>query len=309
MSPVARSSTTISPARARPSPTSSQTRWASSRASAWRHDGAGGRPAATDAAGPSPSCQLDGRVQGADRAVERWHLRRGGSRADARCPGVVAPCAQLLELDEALFEDGVYGLQQRRAAAEVERQREARVVRAKLVAALAEQPHVGVAKAVDRLELVADSQQVATIERAQDRQLAAIGVLELVDHQHVEALRPRRAHRLTLVQQLLREQLEVVEVHACPRALGSLVGEAEALQQLVEQRACACRLDVTRVRVDGQRRRQPRKPLSGAAQLEKDALEHRARAVDAVCREQVDGVGPLAVCDRAAFARPPIASV
>ena len=64
-----------------------------------------------------------------------------------------------------------------------------------LAPALAEKAHVGVAEAVDRLELVADREQVLALERAQDRELAGVGVLELVDHQQLEALGPRAAQR------------------------------------------------------------------------------------------------------------------
>ncbi len=189
---------------------------------------------------------------------------------------------------EALGEDGVDDVEQPGTAAEVVSQRQAAAALLQLIAPFAKEAHVGVPEAVDRLQLVADREQVLAIERAQDRELARIRVLELVDHQQLEALRPGRAHGLALEQQALSEQLQVVEVDGRARLLQPLIGEAEAFEQLAEQRAHAGRLElllrsIASKRGDGQ----ARQALAAAAQLEVDLLEHRADAVDAVGREHL----------------------
>ena len=84
------------------------------------------------------------------------------------------------------------------------RQAQASCICGQLGTTRAKEPHVGIAKAVDRLQLVADGEEVVALERAQDRELARVGVLELVDHQQLEPPRPSRAHALVLVQQLQR---------------------------------------------------------------------------------------------------------
>ncbi len=50
------------------------------------------------------------------------------------------------------------------------------------------------------------------LERREDPELGGIGVLELVDHQQLEALRGAAAHARVLLEQAARAQLEVVEV-------------------------------------------------------------------------------------------------
>src|SRR5437870_4735244 len=91
------------------------------------------------------------------------------------------------------------------------------------------------AEAIDRLQLVSDREQVAALERRQDRKLARIGVLKLVHHQQLEALRPRRADVSASLEQPARAQLEVIEVECAALALELLVGAPEAVEQLVEQ--------------------------------------------------------------------------
>ncbi len=93
------------------------------------------------------------------------------------------------------------------------------------------------AKAVDRLELVADREQVVALQRGEDRELARVGVLELVDHQQLVALRPCAADGLALGQQQPCAQLQVVEVDGPAVALELLVAPSERLQQHVDQGA------------------------------------------------------------------------
>ena len=172
--------------------------------------------------------------------------------------------------------------------AEVDRERDRAASRLKLGAALAEQAHVGVAEAVDRLQLVADREEVVAVERPEDRELACVRVLELVDHQQLEALRPGPANALPLAQQLAREQLEVVEVGGAALLLGVCVGGAEATEQLVDERARLPRAPLELRAIAGVAQGQPRPALPAAAQLGVDALDHAPCAVDAVGREQVD---------------------
>src|SRR6185437_7640266 len=98
----------------------------------------------------------------------------------------------------------------------------------------AEDPHVRVAEAVDRLELVADREQVVALERLEDLQLDAVGVLELVDHQQLEALGPPLPHGAG-GKQVADAQLEVLEVDGRAFGLGRLVYGAEALQQRIDE--------------------------------------------------------------------------
>ena len=67
------------------------------------------------------------------------------------------------------------------------------------------------AEAVDRLRLVADGEEVAALERLEHVELQPVRVLELVDHDQGEALRPALALR-RVGEQVTDPQLEVVEV-------------------------------------------------------------------------------------------------
>ena len=71
-------------------------------------------------------------------------------------------------------------------------------------AALAEDLHVGVAEAVDRLELVADEEPLRVGPGQQVDQLALepVRVLELVDHDRAEAQPLALAQRLVVAQQV-----------------------------------------------------------------------------------------------------------
>ena len=98
-----------------------------------------------------------------------------------------------------------------------------------------EDPHVGMAEAVDRLRLVADGEEVAALERLEHVELQPVRVLELVDHDEGEALRPALALR-GVGEEVADPQLEVVEVDRGAGGLRGGVGAAERVEQPVEQR-------------------------------------------------------------------------
>ena len=98
--------------------------------------------------------------------------------------------------------------------------------------ALAEDRHVGVAEAVDRLELVADREQVVALQGLEDVELEPVRVLELVDHDQPEALGPALAAGRVGGEQVAHVELEVVEVEARAAGLGLRVGGAEAREQV-----------------------------------------------------------------------------
>ena len=125
---------------------------------------------------------------------------------------------------------GVEDVEQLLARAEVRRQRPHALL-AERDAALAEDRHVGVAEAVDRLELVADGEQVVALERLEHVELQAVGVLELVDHDQREALRPAPPVLGIGREQVAHAELEVLEVQARALRLGLGVALAEALEQ------------------------------------------------------------------------------
>ena len=79
---------------------------------------------------------------------------------------------------------------------------------------VAEDLHVGMAEAVDRLALVADPEQVLALQQLEDLVLERVRVLELVDQHVAEALRVVQAQPLVVAQQVARQQLEVVEVES-----------------------------------------------------------------------------------------------
>ena len=98
-------------------------------------------------------------------------------------------------------------------------------------AALAEDRHVGVAEAVDRLELVADREQVVALERLEHVELEPVRVLELVDHDQREALRPALPVLGVGGEQVAHAELEVLEVEPRALRLGLRVARAEAREQ------------------------------------------------------------------------------
>jgi hypothetical protein len=140
------------------------------------------------------------------------------------------------EVTQPLLEDAVHDVQQRCPAAVVAGQRKRLAGGGQRGPALPEQLHVGVAEPVDRLELVADREQVVPLQRCEDRELARVRVLELVDHQQREPLRPRLADTCVLVEHASREQLQVVEVDGRPIVLQPRVARGVCREQPVEQR-------------------------------------------------------------------------
>ena len=109
---------------------------------------------------------------------------------------------------------------------------------ADLLAPLAEDLDVRVPEAVDRLELVADEEDLGVLVREQVDELALqpVRVLELVDHDRAEAPALALADLGVVAQQLARQQLQVLEVErrlaVLGLAVGAVVGEQELLQLL-----------------------------------------------------------------------------
>ncbi len=92
------------------------------------------------------------------------------------------------------------------------------------------------AEGVDRLQLVAHRAGVVARHQLEQLELQGVGVLELVDHDALEALAIAGGDAGLADEQVAREQLEVVEVDAAASALGRRVGVGVAPQQLVDQR-------------------------------------------------------------------------
>ena len=110
---------------------------------------------------------------------------------------------------------------------------------ARCLAPLAENLHVRVTEAVDRLELVADEETLAISARAGDEldQLAlqTVCVLELVDHDRAETQLFALADRYVVAQQIARSQLEIFEVERRLAVLSFLVRRGEPGQELLQQ--------------------------------------------------------------------------
>src|ERR1700730_7633021 len=198
-------------------------------------------------------------------------------------------------------EDGVDGGEDVRMAAEVVGEREAGATRIELGAARAEEIDIGVREAVDGLELVADGEEVLALQGAKNGELARVGVLELVDHQQLETLRPGRAHIGALVQESAGEQLEVVEVESATLALGGGVALGEPTQERVEQRAGTGACTIARFRVlpallrvlpDG-RRGKCRLSMTLGAQLGVDIEDGGAEAIGAEGGNEIHSSRPL----------------
>ena len=121
-------------------------------------------------------------------------------------------------------------------------QRQRQVLR-RTLAALAEHLDVGVTEAVDRLELVADEEDILGIRPAAQQvdevALQPVRVLELVDHDRAEAQLLGLAHLLVVPQQVAREQLEVLEVERGLALLRGRVLGREQVEQLLQELAVA----------------------------------------------------------------------
>ncbi len=142
----------------------------------------------------------------------------------------------------------------------------------RLRAALAEHTDVGVPEPVDRLELVADEEDLSfrAPEQVDELALEAVRVLELVDHDRAEAFALAGADLGVVAQQVARVQLQVFEVERRFARLRLGVRGGEAGQQLLKEDAVACRCLVERRLLDRLQRLLVRRgPLArGAEALE-----------------------------------------
>ena len=136
-----------------------------------------------------------------------------------------------------------------RPRAVVARQREQRLGTG---AALAEDLHVGVAEAVDRLELVADEEPLRVRPGQEVDQLALkpVRVLELVDHDRAESQPLSLAQALVVAQQVTRVQLQILEVERRLAILRRRVLGGESVQELLQQIAILQRQLVERRLLD-----------------------------------------------------------
>ena len=194
MSETARSSTAISPRARRPESTSSPTRRASARASAWRHSGQSGRPAAISRASVLVLRPAAARRQQElhSRLATAAGILAGRRRARAVLPKR-APNAPLTTSSSAGRLRKLLGQAQARAA-----RRELRAARAKEL-------DVGVPEGVDRLQLVADREQVVARQRVTGSRAGA----RLVSWNSSTISRSKRcdhsrAHVLVVAQQVAR---------------------------------------------------------------------------------------------------------
>ena len=147
---------------------------------------------------------------------------------------------------EEMVDDG----EQLRPRAVVARQRQQRL---RLRAALAEYLHVGMAEAVDRLELVADEEplRIGPGEEIDELALEPVRVLELVDHDRTEAELLALTQRLVVTEEVARTQLQVLEVERRLAVLGGGVRVGEAEQELLQQFAVVERQCVERSLLHG----------------------------------------------------------
>src|SRR5579875_280028 len=133
----------------------------------------------------------------------------------------------------------------------------------------AEDLHLSVAEAVDRLLLVADRQQVAVLERPQQRKLARVDILELIDHDQGVAAAPARSQPAVSLKQRQGAELEVVVVEAPRRLLVGGKALVKELEQAGEERGDRARLALALLpaAATGARGGQRRRALTARAQL------------------------------------------
>ena len=131
-------------------------------------------------------------------------------------------------------DDRVRGREQRRRRAVVALEGDDFGRRREMAGEVEDVAHLGGAKRVDRLGVVADHGQAAAVglEGEQDAGLQAIGVLVFVDQDVVEARRHRRPE-LGLGQRRRPPDQQVVEVEDALRLLFGRVGGEQALQIVV----------------------------------------------------------------------------
>ena len=114
------------------------------------------------------------------------------------------------------------------------------------LAPLLEDLDVGVPEAVDRLELVADEEELVAGDQVDHLALEPVRVLELVDADLPEAQLLLLADPIVVAEQVPRAQLEILEVERRFAVLRRLVRPLEGLQELLEERAVAGGDDVQR---------------------------------------------------------------
>ena len=102
-----------------------------------------------------------------------------------------------------------------------------------LVAALLEHLDVGVQEAIDRLELVADEEELVAGDEVDQLALEPVRVLELVDADLPEAQLLALADRFVIAEQVAGPQLEVVVVERGLVVLRRLVAAVEAQEELL----------------------------------------------------------------------------
>jgi hypothetical protein len=183
------------------------------------------------------------RVVGAERLVPALLAEVGHQQLDRRGHARRLRLAARLKRLEALRPDpgeaAVDRLEHLGTAAEVDGDALRPPVGGGALPVTAEHLHVGVPEAVDRLVLVADSEQVVALEQLQQLVLKRVGVLELVDEHVLEALGVLMAQALVVAQQVAREQLEVLEVEPRAGALAPLVALPVQLEQGPQQAVVA----------------------------------------------------------------------
>ena len=121
-----------------------------------------------------------------------------------------------------------------------------------LRAPVAEHADVRVPEPVDRLELVADEEQLRgrTAQEVDELGLELVRVLELVDHDRPEPQRLLVANLRVVAEQVARRELEVLEVERGLARLRLRVRVGEAQQQLLQEVAVARRRLVERGLLD-----------------------------------------------------------
>src|SRR5207244_3396435 len=158
-------------------------------------------------------------------------------------------------------------------------------------AALAEHLHVGVPKAVDRLELVTDEEDLLRGPRGQqidEFALERVRVLELVDHDRAESELLRLANLARIPEKIAREELQVLEVERGLAPFRRSILGPEQVEQLLQKLLVARREHLERGLLDT---------------LARVVVGLRARPRGAQRREVEQQLGIRAECESAAGGR------
>ena len=151
-------------------------------------------------------------------------------------------------------------------------------------AALAEHGDVGVAEAVDRLELVADEEDVGragpAAHQVDDVALQPVRVLELVDHDRAEPQLLELADVRMVAQQVARVELQIFEVERRLALLRRRVLGGEQVEQLLQQLAVARRKLLERRLLQ---------PVAGSAELERALARNRQIEIEQLLRVRAEG--------------------